>query len=97
MKFTAIITSRLVNNQPLSIFVITFDGVYVVNEQRVYPGGAPLDPGFIFCAEGSGVQVALEPHAVTLTLEEARAALPHGLVRMPPMSGDSPMMVEFWI
>lgn len=38
-----------------------------------------------------------EPLSVTGSLEEARASLPPGLIRLPRMGKDEPQIVESWV
>lgn len=45
----------------------------------------------------AGVEKSAEPMAVVDTLEEARAAIPRGAVRLDRSEHDEPVIVEVWI
>lgn len=44
-----------------------------------------------------GVVPDPQPHAVAVTLEAARAALPDGLYRFDRLDDDEPQIVETWL
>jgi hypothetical protein len=72
----------------LLIYVITYGtrdygGKYVVRDQAVLPGGE--------------IRIAPHPRAVCDTLEEARRAVPPGVVRLQAFQDDDPAIVETWI
>lgn len=71
----------------LTLYVIyanprDYPGQFVVRAQRI---------------RSNEIAVMKEPLAVTLTLEEARAAVPPGLYRMDRYEGDDAVIVETWL
>jgi hypothetical protein len=48
-------------------------------------------------ADHNGVTVELDPLIVALTLDDARAAIPRGLYRLPRFAADPPQIVETWL
>jgi hypothetical protein len=82
-----VVPSKPRRGGPLSMYVIyerplDYPDHYVVRRWAVFLGDLSPDAA---------------PHAVTLTLEAARASIPHGMVALPRNADDEPQIVESWI
>lgn len=70
----------------------------VYRSPKDYPGRFVVRRWFAHMFAGHAEVVPMpQPEAVALTLEEARAALPSGLARVPPIDGDDPVIEEIWL
>lgn len=74
-------TSKLVSYYVITTKTKDFGEKFVVRKHFLGPGRLLTDA---------------EPSAVTDSLEEARKAIPDGLLRQEPAELDDPVIVEFW-
>ena len=70
----------------------------IYRNPRDYPGRCVVRGWTIVRGEHQHeLIVDAEPLAIVDTVEEARAAVPPGLVRLDRLPGDDPVIVEVWL